>query len=211
MVSKKREDPFTPDPKRGVQTKKMKEYMSPVPKTPLRNVMTPERNGNVVHSSSKKPAAEIAGLLGSTSRSRLATSIEAMNDDEQEKLLKREEKVQQKRDRKTRLMSPVVGSSPKAAPPQTLSGTKALQRSTSGNALGNTPVASLIASEIAAKPLLSSGKPKMTAEQMNKVFEEWIKIASDNVPLYSRPIFKTFGFVENQLEEYLEPCPYRLF
>lgn len=184
MVSKKREDPFTPDPKRGVQPKKMKEYMSPLPKTPLRNVMTPERNGNVVHSSSKKPAAEITGLLGSTSRSRLASSFEALNDDVQEQLLKREEKAQQKRDRKTRLMSPVVGSSPKAAPPQTLSGTKAmLQRSSSGNALGNTPIASLIASEVASRPLLSSGKPKMTAEQMNKVFEEWIKIASDNVLL----------------------------
>lgn len=181
MVSRKREDPFTPDPKRGVYTKKMKEYMSPIPKTPLRNVMTPERNGNVFHSSSKKPAAEIAGLLGSASRSRLASSIEVLNDDKQEKLLKREENVQQRRDRKTRLMSPVVGSSPKAAPPQTLSGKKAMQKSSSGNALGNTPIASVIASEAAAKPLLSSGKPKMTAEQMNKVFEEWIKIASDNV------------------------------
>lgn len=189
MVSKKRTNPFTPEPSRGLQAKKTKGYVSPMPRTPLRNVMTPDRKVGihvdepVVSSASKNLASDTAG---SASRSRLSMSFENLNDDEQEKLLSREELVKKRRNRKTTLMNPVIGSSPKAAPPQTLSGTKgSLHKSKSaggvGGGTGGTPLASIIASEAANRPLLSGGKPKMTAEQMNKVFEEWIKIAADNV------------------------------
>lgn len=188
MVSRKREDPFTPEPSRsGIQTKKLKEYVSPVPRTPLRNVLTPDRHGigSVVQTSSKKPPADQLFLPGSASRSRLASrSFECLDgggtseaDEENSKHVKREELARKRKERKAALLSPTVGSSPKAAPPQSFSGSKK-------TALNRTPIASVIAGEIAARPLPgSSGQPKMSAEQMNKVFEEWIKIAADNVSI----------------------------
>lgn len=182
MVTRKREDPFTPDPKRGLDMKKMKEYTSPVPKTPLRNVLTPERNG-VKHSSVLKEAAEI---LGSASKLRQSLSFENMKDemdDDKRILVKKEDAAKRRRERKHNLMSPVVGSSPKAALPQSVGAKSSLKKSTSGEMLVSTPIASVIAGDIANRPLHGSGtKPKMTAEQMNRVFEEWIKIAADNVP-----------------------------
>lgn len=210
MVARKREDPFTPNPGRGIQQKKMKEYVSPAqPKTPLRNVMTPDQSGSgaVVQSTSKRPAAGMP-QGGSLSRSRLVTSMESLNDDEMERRAKREELTKKRRDRKTDLLSPVVGSSPKASLPQSFSGSRKGARTAGGNS-GNTPLGTVLSSEMAARPLPGSGaKPKMTAEQMNKVFEEWIKIAADNVSDGAR--MWPYACVENQLEEHLEPGPDRL-
>lgn len=191
MVTRKRDEPQTPDQHRMPQaSKKAKGYASPLPKTPLRNVMTPERNGKgpVVHSSSQRPAAEVIGAgLMSASRSRLAsTSAELLNPADSEDSGRRPEELaaRHRRNRKAELMSPVVGSSPKAALPQALSGSKLGVRkgSTVSTASGSTPVASVIAGEAANRPLPgSNGKAsKMTAEQMSRVFEEWIKIAADN-------------------------------
>lgn len=192
VSSRKRDDPFTPDPKRGgKEPKKLKEYVSPVPKTPLRNVLTPDRNGSgsVIRTASRRPAAEIVmGAPGSASRSRLASSFESLGDGALEDgvVQRREELARKRKSKKSTLLSPVVGSSPRAAPPQSLIDSKGKKMSTSGGSIGggSTPVASIIAGEIAARPLPGSSnqKPKMTAEQMNKVFEEWIKIAADNVP-----------------------------
>lgn len=202
MVSRKREDPFTPDPKgRGKDPKKLKEYVSPVPKTPLRNVLTPDRtgSGSVIRTASRRPAAEILMPPGSASRSRLASSFESLHDglDEAELVSRRDDLVQKRKSKKTALLSPVVGSSPRAAPPQSLLDSKGRKTSASGGSIGggSMPVASVIASEMAARPLPGSSnqKPKMTAEQMNKVFEEWIKIAADNVFRYVWININLFG------------------
>ncbi len=172
----------------------MKEYVSPVPKTPLRNVMTPDRP--VPSSALQHMSVTDMIIPGSASRSKLTTSFEALNDDENEKMLMKDELRQKRKERATNLLSPVVGSSPKAAPPQNLS-SKSIKRSTSGT-LVCTPVASVISSEIASRPIHSSnGKPKMTAEQMNKVFEEWIKIAADNVKHVIHPLIFFYFILEN--------------
>jgi hypothetical protein len=57
---------------------------------------------------------------------------------------------------------------PKANPPKLLT--------PKGVASPLTP--SMIRTELAGKPLAA---PKLTAEQRNKTFEEWMKIAADNV------------------------------
>jgi len=191
MVSRKRVEPFTPGTDRGdLQNKRIKDLASPHGKTPLRNVMTPNRKGSgaVVHSSSKKPAADVVGagaMIGSASRSRLASgSIDALTLNEPERRERAEVALQKGRTRKANLMSPVVNSSPKAALPQSFSSaTRTLRKD--GKPAGNTPVGSVIAGESSNRPLPgSNGKPKMTAEQMNRVFEEWIKIAADNVSIH---------------------------
>lgn len=189
MVSRKRDEPHTPEQHRLPQgSKKMKGYASPLPKTPLRNVMTPDK-GTVVHSSSQRPAAELIGSdFKSASRSRLAsTSIELLNHADSEESGRRPEELaaRNRRNRKAELMSPVIHSSPKAAMPQAFSGSKLAARkgSTVSTGSGSTPVASVIAGEAANRPLPgSNGKAanKMTAEQMSRVFEDWIKIAADN-------------------------------
>lgn len=179
--AKKRDDPFTPDPKRGIHAKKMKEYVSPAPRTPLRNVVTPEFGSRLAKVTTTRGGDENppAFLMMSASRSRMAsTSLESLNDDDEEKRLKRQDVARTKREQKNKLLSPALGSSPKANYPRTTLKVNGTPKSQLG-----TPVANVIASDLASRPLpcSSANRPKLTAEQRSRMFEDWMKIAADNV------------------------------
>lgn len=94
--------------------------------------------------------------------------------------------------KKIDLKSPALGISPRAQPPT-------LQ---SPLALGNSPLAKARPQPIAKKTQLSTKPSKPTLEQMNNAFEEWMRIAADNVILLL--------ILENQLEEHVEFCFDRL-
>lgn len=178
---KKRDDPFTPDPKRGIHSKKMKEYVSPAPRTPLRNVVTPESGSRLANVTTGRGGEEMtSSMLMSASRSRMAsTSLESLNDDEEERRIRRQDVVRTKREHKNKLLSPAPGSSPKANLPRSIK-----VNGTPKSHLG-TPVASVIASDLASRPFPSSSanRPKLTAEQRSRMFEDWMKIAADNVQI----------------------------
>ncbi|PJF18021.1 Condensin complex subunit 2 [Paramicrosporidium saccamoebae] len=88
-----------------------------------------------------------------------------LNDDEGERRRNRTEIAKNRKQTKKTLMSPAV-STPRANPPSMLT------------PKGATPLTpSAIMADIAIKPVAA---PKLTAEQRNKMFEEWMKIAADN-------------------------------
>lgn len=87
-----------------------------------------------------------------------------LNDDEQERRANRAAMVQNRRQMKKTLLSPAV-TTPKANPPS--------MATPKYSPL--TP--SAIRPEVATKPVAAQ---KLTMEQRNKMFEEWMKIAADN-------------------------------
>lgn len=89
-----------------------------------------------------------------------------LNDDDGERRRNRAAMVQNRRQAKKELMSPAIGT-PKANPPSILT------------PKAGTPLTpSVIMTDLANKPMAA---PKLTVEQRNKMFEEWMKIAADNV------------------------------
>lgn len=92
-----------------------------------------------------------------------------LNDDESERRRNRSEIAKNRKQTKKTLMSPAV-STPRANPPSMLT------------PKGATPLTpSAIIADVAIKPVAA---PKLTAEQRNKMFEEWMKIAADNVSIF---------------------------
>jgi len=156
MVSGKREDPFTPIVTRG---KKLKDYASPTNKTPLRNVVAVDENCKRNKSSVSTPLA--------ANRSFSSSNATLPNDDEEERKTNRAAIANRKKQLKTNILSPAVEASPKAALPTSVGRLRGTQ---------NAPIGMNVQLNGAAPP-----QPKMTIEQRNKVFEEWMKIAADNV------------------------------
>lgn len=116
-----------------------------------------------------------------------------INDDIGEKRAHRAAIAQSRRQLKKNLLSPAIKTTPKANPPSL--------RTPQPTGTPLTP--SLIRVETAAvKPVAA---PVLTAEQRNKMFEEWMKIAADNVQFSTSSwLIRVFGRVENQCQEQLE-------
>ena len=132
--------------------KKQREYASPKPAVP------PMRT--LLRNPSTAPAAP----------SPLAHPhhISNTNDDEGEKRRNRAVMLRKKKQIKHAIMSPVVVSSPKAVPPASMAASR--------QQLG-TPRSNLAVN----RPLSNAEIPKLSAEQISKTFEDWMRIAADNV------------------------------
>lgn len=97
-----------------------------------------------------------------------------LNDDVRERRAHRAAIAQSRRQMKKNLLSPAVKTTPKANPP-----TRVTPRT------GGTPLTPSAIRVETAKPVAA---PALTAEQRNKMFEEWMKIAADNVQTRGRRI-----------------------
>lgn len=148
MVLVKRGHPFTPEPPSGGK-KKTREYVSPVVRTPLRNV------------------SASGGAQGPAPSPLPSQTHTPVNDDEGERRQNRVAIVAKRRNIKQTILSPALPATPKARPSALHAPAKA------------TPVTpSAINAEVARKPLAVA---KLSVEQRNRIFEDWMKIAADNV------------------------------
>lgn len=163
----KRDDPFTPQVARG---KRAKPYFSPA-NSPLRSPVVNAANvGSPLVSGLARAAASM-----SKSGSGLINELTPQ---------KADSALRQKRVTEA-MLSPAVEASPKASP--------FVQKNRRAAALAS--FGALQSTVSTAPPPLNP--PKLTVEQMNKTFEEWMRIAADNVK-------KRFMFLENQCQELVE-------
>lgn len=98
-----------------------------------------------------------------------------LNDDEGERLRHRAAIVNNRRQMKKTLLSPALKTAAKVNPP-TVAATAAALRPR------NSPLASTMLQKAIPPPSTAAPQaaPKLTAEQRNRMFEEWMKIAADN-------------------------------
>lgn len=189
---KRAHPPFTPEPAavvRSVANKKNREYRSPlVNKTPLRNVIRERETTASDGSMGRSPANGSGSPL-------------VNNDDVAERRQHRVALVAQRRQMKKTIMSPAT-ITPKANPPSGLTPRKS---TTPLLGIGGAGTPSAIGTKLATGTAAGSAQQRLTAEQRNKMFEEWMKIAADNVPPACQPLqsANTVG-VENQCQEQLE-------
>lgn len=191
---KRAHPPFTPESTavaHSAASKKNREYQSPLlNKTPLRNVIR-ERGGMVGGDAAGRSPAGTGG------------SPLTNNDDIAERRQHRVALVAQQRRMKKAIMSPAT-ITPKANPP---SGMTPRKNTTPSLGAGGAGTPSAINVKLAATAAAGGIQQRLTVEQRNKMFEEWIKIAADNVPLAPcqslKRLTKTID-VENQRQEQLE-------
>lgn len=176
ILRKKRQDPYTPQVRE--EGKKQREYQSPLinnlPHTPLRNAM-------IKHSSiapSPLNPSSIRNFDNDNEGNKITNNnqkFDSMNKrDQKEDVEIRGIALRKKKEqKKSSILSPVIGNSPKAALPK-----KLLM-----NPNGNNISSKSISMDKVASPrtnlrfLNTSEAPKMTIEQMSETFERWMKIA----------------------------------
>lgn len=165
---KRAHPPFTPEPATVAHSgvnKKNREYQSPlVNKTPLRNVI-------------KENGADVVGGPSGPSPANASGSPLVNNDDVAERRQHRIALVAQRRQLKKAIMSPAT-ITPNANPP---SGLTPRKNTTPSIGTGNPGTPTTINAKLATTIAAGAAQPKLTTEQRNKMFEEWMKIAADNV------------------------------
>lgn len=158
----KRGVPFTPEPSKLSGRKKQKDYHSPsANKTPLRNLAA-----NVMANS------PLAG--NSVARPSPGTPL---NDDERER---REDRARLAKDRnqsRRELLSPALTTKVRAQPASMILTPRSRQHQLE-KLLPHSP---LIPSTTSAMKGPAATTTILTMEQRNRIFEEWMKIAADNV------------------------------
>lgn len=166
----KRGNPFTPEPA-GIgksDLKKGREYASPL-RTPLRNA---------VRASTLEGGSPLCSTPGTP-----------LNDDGDERLKHRAALVNNRKQMKKTLLSPALNTTPKANPPSSLAKLKNITLR-----VGNSPLTPTAIQSNPAKLAVPQAAPKLTVEQRNKMFEEWMKIAADNVTSIVHPTLLTNYF-----------------
>lgn len=167
---KRAHPPFTPEPATVAHSgvsKKNREYQSPlVNKTPLRNVI-------------KEKGVNVTGGLPSQSPTNASGSPLVNNDDVAERRQHRVALVAQRRQLKKTIMSPAI-ITPKANPP---SGLTPRKNTTPSIGAGNLSTPTAINTKLTTTIAAGGAQQKLTIEQRNRMFEEWMKIAADNVSL----------------------------
>lgn len=138
----KREDPFTPQPRRG---KKIRDYASPIVKTPLRNMLSAE---NIA---SKAIESNVNNVMEQQAKRTRAALLRGAT-------------------KKAALLSPAPGISPRAAP-------LSMNSPAAATVLRNSP--SLLTLNGNAPPP-TRPHHQMSMAEMNRAFEEWMRIAADN-------------------------------
>lgn len=179
----KRSVPFTPEPTtkktsshaKGIgASKKTREYHSPAIKTPLRNVIKEGEKHQVTEAQDNSPRPPL-------------------NDDVKERRLHRRALVERERNQKKSILSPATHSPKVVASPKVLAATSTILTRNEKPSYGTplSPAATLLLGKNGAAPtnktftstLMAAPAPKLTTEQRNKMFEEWMKIAADNVKI----------------------------